>query len=97
MSGRKIINGLTEALAHARGGKAGRVHVRNVPRIDVRAIRKGLDLTQEEFAERFGFSVGALRHWEQGRRQPDAPARAYLTVIARDPRAVQAALTAAAE
>jgi hypothetical protein len=46
-------------------------------------------MTQAEFAGRFGFSIDTLRHWEQGRRVPEGPARAYLRVITRDPKAVQ--------
>jgi putative transcriptional regulator len=48
-------------------------------------IRRALELTQEEFAARYHIPVGTLRDWEQGRTQPDQPARAYLTLIARDP------------
>jgi putative transcriptional regulator len=48
-------------------------------------IRRALELTQEEFAARYRTPVGTLRDWEQGRAQPDQPARAYLTLIARDP------------
>ena len=48
-------------------------------------IRRALDLTQEEFAARYHIPVGTLRDWEQGRAEPDQPARAYLTLIARDP------------
>jgi putative transcriptional regulator len=33
-----------------------------------------------------------LRDWEQGRTEPDRPARAYLTVIAHDPEGVRRAL-----
>jgi putative transcriptional regulator len=51
----------------------------------VRIIRRALDLTQEEFALRYHIPTGTLRDWEQGRSQPDQPARAYLTLIARDP------------
>jgi len=70
-----------------------RVHI---PReIDVRAIRNKLGMTQEEFARQFGFSVNTLRHWEQGRRVPEGPTRAYLMVIDRAPKAVQKALKAA--
>ncbi|CCG41165.1 helix-turn-helix domain-containing protein [Magnetospirillum molischianum] len=58
----------------------------------MRAIRDKLDLTQEQFAGRFGFSVNTLRHWEQGRRQPEGPTRAYLLVIDRALEAVQNAL-----
>jgi putative transcriptional regulator len=53
------------------------------PRVLV--IRRALDLTQEEFAERYHIPLGTLRDWEQGRAEPDQPTRAYLTVIARDP------------
>jgi putative transcriptional regulator len=48
-------------------------------------IRRALDLTQEEFAARYHIPLGTLRDWEQGRAEPDQPARAYLTLIARDP------------
>lgn len=91
-----IRRGLNEALAYAEGTAdttAYRVHVPE--RIDVKAIRAKLDMTQEEFAGRFGFSVNTLRHWEQGSRQPEGPTRAYLLVIDRAPQAVQKALQAA--
>jgi putative transcriptional regulator len=51
-------------------------------------------MTQEQFAGRFGFSINTLRHWEQGRRVPEGPTRAYLLVIDRNPKAVQKALRA---
>jgi putative transcriptional regulator len=57
----------------------------------VKAIRVRLDMTQEEFAGRFGFSVNKLCHWEQGSRQPEGPTPAYLLVIERAPKAVQKA------
>jgi putative transcriptional regulator len=61
----------------------------------VRTIRARLCLSQTAFAARFHIPVGTLRDWEQGRRRPDAPALAYLRVIARDPDAVARALAAA--
>ena len=88
--------GLEEAVVYAKGQAdvpAYRVHVAS--RIDVKAIRTKLGMTQEEFSGRFGFSVNTLRHWEQGKRVPEGPTRAYLIVIERDPEAVQRALTAA--
>src|SRR5438874_1114141 len=48
-------------------------------------IRRALELTQEEFANRYHIPLGTLCDWEQGRAEPDQPARAYLTIIARDP------------
>lgn len=92
-----IRRGLEEAVAYAEDAadvsRYG-VHVPN--EIDVRAIRSRLGMTQEEFAGRFGFSIKTLRHWEQKQRVPEGPARAYLLVIDRDPKAVQRALRKAA-
>lgn len=58
----------------------------------IRVIRRALRLTQEEFATRYRIPLGTLRDWEQGRSEPDAPARAYLKVIATDPQGTAAAL-----
>ncbi len=88
-----IRRGLDGAIAFVEGkvdASPWRIHVPE--RIDVKAIRTRLDMTQEEFAGRFGFSVNTLRHWEQGTRQPEGPARAYLLVIERAPEAVLEAL-----
>jgi putative transcriptional regulator len=61
-----------------------------IPR--VKTLRRALALTQKEFSTRYHIPLGTLRDWEQGRREPDQAARAYLTVIARDPEAVLRAL-----
>jgi putative transcriptional regulator len=66
------------------------VHMRRTPQ--VRVIRRALKLSQEEFAARFNIPIGTLRDWEQGRKDPDAAARAYLKVIGRNPSAVTEAL-----
>nr|WP_288006543.1 helix-turn-helix domain-containing protein [Acidiphilium sp.] len=60
-----------------------------------RLIRHRLGISQAEFAVRYHVPVGTLRDWEQGRKQPDAPALAYLRVIAREPAIVARALVAA--
>jgi putative transcriptional regulator len=60
----------------------------------VRVIRTALRLSQEVFAARFHIPLGTLRDWEQGRKEPDAAARAYLRVIGRNPSAVAEALEA---
>jgi DNA-binding transcriptional regulator YiaG len=60
--------------------------------VDVRKLRERLGLTQEQFSLRFGLELDAVRNWEYGRREPDAAARSYLTVIDKDPEAVQEAL-----
>ena len=55
-------------------------------------IRRALGLSQEDFAARYHIPIGTLRDWEQGRVEPDQAARAYLTVIAREPDTVRDAL-----
>ena len=62
----------------------------------VKVIRRALGLSQEAFAENFKIPLGTLRDWEQGRKYPDAAARAYLIVIGRNPAAVSEALHEAA-
>ena len=69
-----------------------RAKVKRVPRI--KTLRRALRLTQEEFAARYKIPLGILRDWEQGRSEPDQPARAYLHVIAHDPQGVRRALQA---
>lgn len=89
----KIMAGLTDAVAIAEGRAdpaAYRVHVPEA--VDVKAIRRKLGLSQAAFAARFGFSAAAVRDWEQARRKPEASARVLLTVIDREPEAVQRAL-----
>jgi putative transcriptional regulator len=88
-----ILRGLNEALAFAEGTADMSLYKVHIPaEIDVKAIRVRLGLTQQQFAVRFGFSINTLRHWEQGRRVPEGPTRAYLLVIDREPKAVEKAL-----
>jgi len=63
---------------------------RRVP--TVRALRKKLKLTQEQFAARFHLPLGTVRDWEQGAHRPDKAAQVLLTIIAKDPDAVTRAL-----
>jgi putative transcriptional regulator len=95
----KIVAGLREAISYAKGAPAqARITRYQVPdNIDVKKLREGLCMTQPEFALRFGFSLGTLRQWEQGRRYPDGPARVLLTVISHSPDAVNEALEAVSE
>jgi putative transcriptional regulator len=66
--------------------------MRQTPRLKI--IRRALGLTQEEFSTRYQIPLGTLRDWEQGAKQPDQAARAYLRAIAGDPVAVERALHA---
>lgn len=67
--------------------------MRRVPR--VKTLRRALGFTQEEFAARYQIPIGTLRDWEQGRTEPDQPARAYLKVIAHNAEHVLRILRAA--
>jgi putative transcriptional regulator len=64
--------------------------------VNVKKLRERLGLTQEAFAAAYRIPVGTLRDWEQGRKNPDAPARAYLLVIDRNPEMVAQLLKRAA-
>jgi len=94
MSGKafsKMMRGLEEAKAYMEGERKG-YKVTVPPSEDVKSIRKGLRMTQAAFSDSFGFSLDTVKHWEGGRRTPEVPARAYLTVIQRNPSAVLEAL-----
>jgi putative transcriptional regulator len=85
------MNGLDEVEAFLAGQTDG--YKVSVPaNVDVKSIRKRLKMTQARFSEAFGFSLDAVKHWEGGRRTPEASARAFLTVIAKNPAAVINAL-----
>ena len=86
MSGRRIIESMKEALAISRGELSSEKYKIHIPEsINVKAIREKMGLSQFSFANQFGLSVYALRNWEQGKRQPDPAARAYLKVIEKVP------------
>ncbi len=86
-----MMTGLEEVDAFLAGKTSG-YRVTLPAEVDVKAIRKRLNMTQSRFSDTFGFSVDAVKHWEGGRRTPESSARAFLTVIARDPKAVISAL-----
>lgn len=65
--------------------------------VDVRALRTRLDLTQEQFALRFGLPLDTVQNWEQGRAQPDGAANSFLVAISNNPDGVARSLEAAAE
>jgi putative transcriptional regulator len=88
--GEDLIDGMKLVLAHQRG-TAELEQVWPKP-IDVKGIRKKVKMSQAEFALAYCISKRALQEWEQGGRQPDSAARAYLTVIAKNPAVVRRAL-----
>lgn len=64
-----------------------------VPEVSTREIRARLNLSQSDFALRFGFELDTVQNWEQGRNQPDAAAKVLLAIIDRDPAIVEAVLS----
>ena len=87
-AGKKLLSAVAEMRAIARGeAKPARVHV--PPDVDVKAIRRKLDLSQEAFASEFSFTLVQIRDWEQGRSRPLDNARAYLLMIDRRPEVVR--------
>jgi putative transcriptional regulator len=95
-SGERLLDSMLELRAHLRGEvKLSETLYHTPPETDVRALREKLGLSQSDFAALFGFNVRSLQDWEQGRRRPEIPIRAYLAVIQRDPQAVIRALRAA--
>jgi putative transcriptional regulator len=94
--GDRLLDSMKELQAHLRGEiKLSETVYHVPPETDVRALRERLGLSQSDFAALFGFNVRSLQDWEQGRRRPEIPIRAYLAVIQRDPQAVIRALRAA--
>ncbi len=57
-------------------------------KLDVQKIRVNYRLSQTEFATMLGISRDTLQNWEQGRRQPQGPARVLLQVAAKHPKAI---------
>ena len=90
----KVVKAMEEALAIMKGkAKPARVTTfKPSIALEIRKIRVATGLSRAEFCRRYALDVRALQDWEQGRRKPDRAARAYLTVIAREPKAVEKAL-----
>lgn len=86
------VKGAGEVLAFLKGRANGTlVTTVEMAAGNVRAIRRGLKLSQAVFAREFGFTPATVRNWEQGRNQPDKSARILLAVIRRHPDIVRAA------
>ena len=86
-----IIKGMEEALAFAKGEKTSAI-VHIPEEINVRRIRKKLNMTQTVFADYFGVNLRTIQDWEQGRRVPTGAAKNFLFVIDQEPDAVRRAL-----
>ena len=93
----KIKAALDEAKAYLDDSTDKSRYEIHVPsRVNVKKIRARLGLSQESFAQTYGFALSAVRDWEQGRRQPDRSARILLKVVEKEPEAVMRALAKSA-
>ena len=92
--GSEVLEGLNETLDFLRGKKTdGRVvFMINGQSIDIKHIRKKLNMTVDEFAAAYAFKSRTVENWELGLRQPPEHVLAYLQVIAQNPQQVYEAL-----
>ncbi|WP_096703904.1 helix-turn-helix domain-containing protein [Magnetospirillum sp. 15-1] len=88
----RIMQGLSEALAHAKGEMIPDLAPHIPAQVDVSAIRRRTGLSQAAFSRRIGVSPTTLRNWEQGRCSPKGPARVLLAMLDRNPRIVEETL-----
>jgi putative transcriptional regulator len=93
----KIKAGLDEAKAYLDGsGEKSKYRIHVPTGVNVKKIRTRLGLSQESFAQTYGFALSAVRDWEQGRRQPERSARILLKIVEKEPEAVTRALAKSA-
>ena len=84
---KSISTGLQEALKYSKGEEIGAKEFQ--PReMDVKELRQRIGMTQPKFAASFGISLGTLRHWERGDRNPQGPALVLLNLLSKDPKQV---------
>jgi len=85
----QLVAGVKEMKAIERGElKAARITRSEDLAMDVGALRAHFGLSQAKFAALLGISVDTLQNWEQGRREPDGPAKVLLRVAAKHPEAL---------
>jgi putative transcriptional regulator len=87
----KLVESIREA-GEIRAGHRAPSRMYEIPPPEIRMVRERLDVSQGEFAVMIGVSARTLQNWEQGRRQPEGPAKALLTIASRNPAAVLDAL-----
>lgn len=87
----EIKAGLEDAIEHAKGKKSGVVEHEPIS-VNVKELRQKTGMSQQKFCATFGVSLGTLRHWEQGLRQPRGAALTLLKVVEKNPKAVMEAI-----
>jgi putative transcriptional regulator len=103
--GALLIEGLQQAIAYERGEltnvrvvtveqvTARKAHVELPPWYApflIREVRQKLAVSQAIFAQMLGVSLSSVRAWEQGRREPDGPARRLLQIAELHPQVLKA-------
>ena len=56
--------------------------------VDVKRIGNMLGVSQSQFAMMIGVRKSTLRNWEQGRREPEGPAKTLLRIVEKPPDAI---------
>ena len=82
--GQEILAGIQEIKAY----KAGKVDLLTrvlQPPPPVQTVRSQLTLSQSAFAGMMGVSVRTVQDWEQGRREPNGPAKTLLRIAQQHP------------
>ncbi|KFF47923.1 XRE family transcriptional regulator [Gammaproteobacteria bacterium MFB021] len=87
MTGEELGNKLLESVRQMKRGEAARLTP--VKATKAAEIRHRMGLSQQEFAELLNVSLGTLRGWEQGRREPTGTARTLLRVAEKHPEALR--------
>lgn len=92
---RELFEDLSKSIKEAgkiRRGRAKASRKFKYDAVDIRKLRKSVNVSQSKFARMIGVSVDTVQNWEQGRRIPRGPAMALLRVFEKNPRVVVSAL-----
>lgn len=81
----ELIESVREAGKIRRGEKKAKRSFTYAP-LDVKNIREKIGLSQRDFSALVHVSIRTLQNWEQGRRSPNGPALALLTILKNDPK-----------
>ena len=87
----KLLDSIKEA-GEIKAGRKAASRVYEIKPPEIKMVRENLNVSQNEFALMIGVSVRTLQNWEQGRRQPEGPAKALLRIASKNPSAVLEAL-----
>jgi putative transcriptional regulator len=90
--GQEIIEGLTQAIAHARGEITLRTTDLEIPpepkmytKEEIRALRLKLKYSQGVMAAYMGVEDQTIRSWEKGTKSPSGTARRLLEILSARP------------